>query len=62
MWVLLSARNFLLIEKKIFTFFDYRYEKDGEALLVLNPSEEEGMLEQLKVKKIPISKIRYVCS
>ena len=37
-----------------------RYEKDGEALLVLNPSEEEGMLEQLKAKKIPISKIRYV--
>ena len=38
----------------------YRYEKDGEALLVLIPSEEEGMVEQLKTKKIPVSKIKYV--
>ncbi len=35
-----------------------RYEKDGKALLILLPSEEEGMLEALKAKKIPISKIR----
>ena len=40
--------------------FPYRYEKDGEALLVLIPSEEEGMVEQLKTKKIPVSKIKYV--
>ncbi|XP_062575226.1 probable ATP-dependent RNA helicase DDX10 [Saccostrea cucullata] len=35
-----------------------RYHKDGEALLVLLPSEEEGMIAQLEEKKIPINKIR----
>lgn len=35
-----------------------RYEKDGKALLFLLPSEEEGMLEALKAKKIPIQNIR----
>ncbi|KAL4232674.1 ATP-dependent RNA helicase [Mactra antiquata] len=35
-----------------------RYEKDGESLLVLMPSEEEAMVKQLKDKKIPIEKIR----
>lgn len=35
-----------------------RYEKDGKALLFLLPSEEEGMLEALQAKKIPIQKIR----
>lgn len=35
-----------------------RYEKDGKALLFLLPSEEQGMLEALKSKKIPISEIR----
>ena len=35
-----------------------RYEKDGKALLFLLPSEEEGMLEQLQTKKIPIQGIR----
>ena len=35
-----------------------RYEKDGKALLFLLPSEEEGMLEQLETKKIPIQNIR----
>ncbi|KAL3882164.1 hypothetical protein ACJMK2_028532 [Sinanodonta woodiana] len=35
-----------------------RYETDGEALLVLLPSEEEAMVEQLKAKKIPIDKIK----
>lgn len=35
-----------------------RYEKDGKALLFLLPSEEERMLEALKVKKIPIQNIR----
>lgn len=34
-----------------------RYNKGGEALLVLLPSEEEAMLEQLTQKKIPIQKI-----
>ena len=37
-----------------------RYETDGEALLVLTPSEEEHMVSQLKDKKIPIEKIKYV--
>ena len=34
-----------------------RYEKDGKGLLFLLPSEEEGMLEALQSKKIPIQKI-----
>ena len=35
-----------------------RYEKDGKALLFLLPSEEEGMLDALKAKKIPIEEIK----
>ncbi|XP_052241944.1 probable ATP-dependent RNA helicase DDX10 isoform X2 [Dreissena polymorpha] len=35
-----------------------RYERDGQSLLVLLPSEEEGMVKQLADKKIPIEKIR----
>ena len=35
-----------------------RYEKDGKALLFLLLSEEEGMLEALKAKKIPIEEIK----
>ncbi len=38
----------------------FRYEKEGEALLVLLASEEEAMVEQLEGKKIPIQKIRCV--
>jgi ATP-dependent RNA helicase DDX10/DBP4 len=34
-----------------------RYEKDGQAILVLTPSEEEELINELKLKKIPISKI-----
>ena len=34
-----------------------RYNKDGEALLVLLPSEEEGALEELANKKVPIERI-----
>ncbi|CAG2106421.1 unnamed protein product [Medioppia subpectinata] len=34
-----------------------RFEKDGESLLVLLPSEENSMIEQLTQKKIPINKI-----
>ena len=35
-----------------------RYEKDGKALLILLPSEEQGMLDALKAKKIPIEEIK----
>lgn len=35
-----------------------RYQKGGEALLVLLPSEKDSMLEQLEKKKIPISEIK----
>ncbi|EDV25176.1 uncharacterized protein TRIADDRAFT_26030, partial [Trichoplax adhaerens] len=35
-----------------------RYQKDGQALLVLLPSEEEGMLEELKKKKLNLTSIR----
>lgn len=36
-----------------------RYEKDGQSLLVLMPSEENGMVKQLVDKKIPVEKIRW---
>ena len=35
-----------------------RYQKGGESLLVLLPSEEQSMIEQLTQKKIPINKIQ----
>lgn len=35
-----------------------RYKRDGSALLILLPSEEQGMLEALKMKKIPLEQIR----
>ncbi|KAI5287855.1 ATP-dependent RNA helicase dbp4 [Ascosphaera aggregata] len=34
-----------------------RYERNGRAVLFLEPSEEAGMVERLKAKKIPIEKI-----
>jgi ATP-dependent RNA helicase DDX10/DBP4 len=34
-----------------------RSEKDGKAVLILDPSEEEGMLKRLEHKKVPIQKI-----
>ncbi|KAI5294049.1 ATP-dependent RNA helicase dbp4 [Ascosphaera acerosa] len=34
-----------------------RYERNGRAVLFLEPSEEQGMLERLKAKKVPIEKI-----
>ncbi|MCJ1351229.1 MAG: ATP-dependent RNA helicase dbp4 [Icmadophila ericetorum] len=34
-----------------------RFERDGRAVLFLEPSEENGMLERLKHKKVPIEKI-----
>ncbi|XP_051534347.1 probable ATP-dependent RNA helicase DDX10 [Myxocyprinus asiaticus] len=35
-----------------------RYKEGGEALLVLLPSEEKGMIAQLHEKKVPINKIQ----
>ncbi|NXA74191.1 DDX10 helicase, partial [Thryothorus ludovicianus] len=35
-----------------------RYKEGGEALLVLLPSEEKGMVEQLAQRKVPISEIK----
>ncbi|ESO84953.1 hypothetical protein LOTGIDRAFT_81796, partial [Lottia gigantea] len=35
-----------------------RFEKNGEALLILLPSEEESMIKQLTDRKIPINQIR----
>ncbi|XP_052444312.1 probable ATP-dependent RNA helicase DDX10 [Carassius gibelio] len=35
-----------------------RYKEGGEALLVLLPSEEKGMIAQLQEKKVPINKIK----
>lgn len=34
-----------------------RYERDGRAVLFLDPNEEEGMLERLAAKKVPIERI-----
>uniref|UniRef100_A0A8C9T8X0 ATP-dependent RNA helicase n=1 Tax=Scleropages formosus TaxID=113540 RepID=A0A8C9T8X0_SCLFO len=35
-----------------------RYKEGGEALLILLPSEEKAMLEQLQERKVPISRIQ----
>jgi ATP-dependent RNA helicase DDX10/DBP4 len=35
-----------------------RYEREGKALLMLCPSEEEGMIETLKARGIEVGKIR----
>ncbi|NWY46383.1 DDX10 helicase, partial [Sylvia atricapilla] len=35
-----------------------RYKEGGEALLVLLPSEEKGMVQQLAQRKVPISEIK----
>ncbi|KAI9679409.1 MAG: ATP-dependent RNA helicase dbp4 [Caeruleum heppii] len=34
-----------------------RYERDGRAVLFLEPTEEEGMLKRLEQKKVPIERI-----
>jgi len=34
-----------------------RYERDGRAVLFLDPSEEEGMLGRLAAKKVPIERL-----
>lgn len=34
-----------------------RYERQGRAVLFMDPSEEEGMLERLEAKKVPIERI-----
>ncbi|TDZ54258.1 ATP-dependent RNA helicase dbp-4 [Colletotrichum trifolii] len=34
-----------------------RYERDGKAVLFLDPSEEKGMVSRLEAKKVPINKI-----
>nr|KAF6464771.1 DEAD-box helicase 10 [Rousettus aegyptiacus] len=35
-----------------------RYKEDGEALLILLPSEEKGMVQQLLQKKVPVKAIK----
>jgi len=34
-----------------------RYERDGKAVLFLDPSEEKGMLERLAQRKVPIQRV-----
>lgn len=34
-----------------------RYEREGRAILFLDPSEEEGMLRRLEAKKVPIESV-----
>uniref|UniRef100_A0A8C2RIV9 ATP-dependent RNA helicase n=1 Tax=Capra hircus TaxID=9925 RepID=A0A8C2RIV9_CAPHI len=38
--------------------FLFRYKEDGEALLILLPSEEKGMVQQLLQKKVPVKEIK----
>ncbi|XP_074838073.1 putative ATP-dependent RNA helicase DDX10 [Carettochelys insculpta] len=38
-----------------------RYKEGGEALLVLLPSEERGMVHQLSQRKVPITEIKINC-
>ncbi|KAK5107606.1 ATP-dependent RNA helicase dbp4 [Meristemomyces frigidus] len=35
-----------------------RYEREGRAVMFLDPSEEEGMLKRLEAKKVPIEQIK----
>ena len=35
-----------------------RYEKEGKAVLFLDPSEEQGMLKRLEHKKVPVQKTK----
>ena len=35
-----------------------RYERDGRAVLFLDPTEEEGMLKRLEQKRVPIEEIK----
>lgn len=35
-----------------------RYKEDGEALLILLPSEEQGMVQQLLQRKVPVKQIK----
>lgn len=42
----------------VFFFSPIRYKEGGEALLVLLPSEEKGMVEQLAQRKVPVSEIK----
>lgn len=46
----------LLMHLKFFILF--RYKEDGEALLILLPSEEQGMVQQLLQKKVPVKEIK----
>lgn len=39
-----------------------RYERDGRAVLFLDPSEESGMLKRLEQKKVPIERINIKAS
>lgn len=60
-WLLkTSAKNLIfscLLEVSFFSLL-IRYKEGGEALLVLLPSEEKGMVEQLAQRKVPISEIK----
>jgi hypothetical protein len=37
--------------------WNFRYEEDGQAIMILTPEEEPEMLNELKLKKIPISQL-----
>jgi ATP-dependent RNA helicase DDX10/DBP4 len=42
----------------VFSFSFFRYKEGGEALLILLPSEEQRMIQQLLLKKVPVKEIK----
>lgn len=49
---------FCMFNLFLFFFLWIRYKEGGEALLVLLPSEEKGMVQQLVQKKVPVNEIK----
>ena len=41
----------------VYMYYECRYKEDGEALLILLPSEQEAMVEELQKKKIQSVKL-----
>ncbi|XP_030896185.1 probable ATP-dependent RNA helicase DDX10 [Leptonychotes weddellii] len=54
---LIIGGKIALMWKRFFVYL-FRYKEDGEALLILLPSEEKGMVQQLLQKKVPVKDIK----
>ena len=53
----LLGENFLYFNSTYKNKFHFRFQTNGEALLILTAREEQGMIKQLEDKKVPITKI-----